>query len=143
MSEKVLKALELRKGEANCAQAVAMVFSEDLGLPLSDIERLCSTLGGGFCAGELCGAMAGAMLVQGLKFGQNSAHDASKKKFAKQKGIALMQRLEQEFGKRRCIDILGIDVNTPQGFLEAKPLIATTCANIISRCIEILEEDSI
>ncbi len=143
MSEKVENALAFKKEGANCAQAVACIFCEEYAISREDMIRLCAPLGGGFCSGEICGAMAGAMLIVGLKYGEGTAHDKEKKALIKQKSSALMRRFQEEFGKVRCLDILGVNVNTPEGLKAAKPLMDTTCIHLITRSVEILEENTI
>ncbi len=142
MSNKVEEAFAFKKEGANCAQAVACTFCEEYGVTRADMVRCCAPLGGGFCAGEICGAMSGAMLILGLKYGENSAANAEQKKLVKEKSSALMRRFQQEFGNVRCIDILGVNINTAEGLAIAKPLMATTCKNIIQKSVEILEENT-
>ena len=63
----------------NCAQAVFSAFSEDYGIDAVTACKIASGLGGGARAGELCGVVSGAILVIGLKYGQQTAADAERK----------------------------------------------------------------
>ncbi len=142
MSKRIEEAFVFKKAGANCAQAVACAFCEEYGIKKDDMARICAPLGGGMGAGEVCGAISGAILIVGLKHADHAIDDSNAKKACRQKTSDLMQRFQQEFGHVRCIDLLGYDVNTLKGFAAAKHLFNTKCKHIIQRTLEILEEDT-
>ena len=58
----------------NCAQAVFCAFAPDFGLALDVAKRLACGLGGGVGRQrEVCGAVTGAVLVLGLRHGEDKA----------------------------------------------------------------------
>jgi C_GCAxxG_C_C family probable redox protein len=58
----------------NCAQAVFCAFAEDFGIDLALAKRLSCGLGGGVGRQrEVCGAVTGAVLVLGLRHGEDKA----------------------------------------------------------------------
>ena len=59
----------------NCAQAVACAFSDVIGLPLEQIAALTGAFGGGFRAGEICGAISGAAIVLGARWPHDDPRD--------------------------------------------------------------------
>ncbi len=92
--------------------------------------------------GEACGAVTGAMLILGLKYGATSATD----KEAKDKTYALCRELVNQFTARnqsiRCKDLLGCDISTPEGYKLAadKMVFRTICPKLVKDAAEILEQ---
>lgn len=56
-----------------CSQAVFKVFCEDFGLPASEAFKIGACFGSGMRQGEVCGACTGALMVLGLKYGDDKA----------------------------------------------------------------------
>lgn len=64
------KAVALFATGLNCAQSVYCAFAEDFGMDAETAAKVSSGLGGGVGRlREVCGAVTGAALVLGLKFG--------------------------------------------------------------------------
>lgn len=105
--------------------------------------RVTCGLGGG-CArlGLTCGALTGAYLVIGLKYGKVKADDND----AKDKTCAIVQELSERFVARNkslnCTELLGCDLGTPEGRQKEKEqnLIVTVCEKVVKDAVEILEE---
>ena len=53
----------------DCSQVVAGAFAEELGITQEEAYKMAAGFGGGMGIGETCGAVVGAMIVLGLKFG--------------------------------------------------------------------------
>ncbi|MBQ3215535.1 MAG: C_GCAxxG_C_C family protein [Oscillospiraceae bacterium] len=102
-----LQAAELFLNGYNCAQAVAVAFSDVTGLSANFSARMASSFGGGMGRmREVCGAVSGMLMVAGLLYGYDSpADDAAKKAH-----YALVQQLAGEFreavGSIVCREIL-------------------------------------
>jgi C_GCAxxG_C_C family probable redox protein len=100
-------------------------------------------LGGG-CArlGLTCGAVTGAYMVIGLKYGKVKADDNE----AKEKTYAFVQEFSERFVERNkslnCTELLGNDLGTPEGHAKVKEqnLIVTVCERLVRDAVEILEE---
>ncbi len=140
MSEKLEKMFAIKKAGANCAQAVACAFCEDYGIKQEDMMRISATLGAGMCVGEVCGAASGAMLIMGLKYGSGNPDDKEARKLSKAKGREFMQRFRDEFGMVRCQNLLGHDINTPEGMELAKDAKKTVCTKTLTTAVNLLEE---
>lgn len=68
------KAVALFATGLNCAQSVYCAFAEDFGMDAETAAKVSSGLGGGVGRlREVCGAVTGAALVLGLKFGPDKA----------------------------------------------------------------------
>ena len=64
----------------NCAQSVALVFADELGMREEDVARMASSFGGGMGKlREVCGAVSGALLVLGILQGYSSPDDSQGK----------------------------------------------------------------
>ncbi|MBQ2364544.1 MAG: C_GCAxxG_C_C family protein, partial [Alistipes sp.] len=64
VEERVERARNNFKAGYNCAQAVAMTFSDVINLPTEDVVRLAASFGGGMGRmREVCGAVSGMSLV--------------------------------------------------------------------------------
>ena len=66
---KAEKAVDLYGKNFNCSQAVLTAFAEDFGLSEKLTLSLGTSFGGGARNGQMCGAVSGALMVLGLKFG--------------------------------------------------------------------------
>lgn len=110
------KALELFNAGFNCSQAVFVAFAPSLGLDAQTALKVASGFGGGMGAlGDTCGAVTGAFMALGLKFGHTDPAD----KAGKQKIYGLVAQLARQFearcGSRMCRGLLGFDLSTPEG----------------------------
>ena len=72
--EKSDKAVELFKTGACCSQAVFCAFAEDFGMDADTAMKVSAGLGGGVGRmREVCGAVTGATLALGMKYGPDKA----------------------------------------------------------------------
>ena len=72
--------VEERFSQVNCAQTVFSLYAEDLGIDEETTLKIASGFGGGMKRGATCGAITGAYMVIGLKFG--NTHNDSEEKLA-------------------------------------------------------------
>ena len=127
----------------SCSQAVLSAFAAEFGLERETALKLASGLGGGMGrTGQTCGAVSGALLALGLKYGSADPQD----KAAKEKTYALVRELIARFKTRNgtalCPELLGYDIGTPEGLqaVRDKGLAATVCAKAVRDAAEILEQ---
>ena len=75
------KAAKLFLEGYNCAQAVAVAYSDLLGLTPEYTAKLASSFGGGFGRlREVCGAVSGMVMVLGALYGYDNADAEEAKK---------------------------------------------------------------
>ena len=92
--------------------------------------------------GEICGAVTGALMVIGLKYGKIEAND----KEAREKTYELVREFVNEFrschGSLVCKELLGYDLSDPQEKEAArkKGLFDTLCSQLVRDATEILEK---
>lgn len=113
------------------------------GLDRDTALRVAGAFGGGMAGtGQTCGAVTGALMVIGLKYGQTQGED----KQAKEKTYALAREFLERFKARNgallCRELLGYDINTPEGMqaIRDKGLFDSLCPRLVANAVEILEE---
>ena len=53
----------------DCSQVVACHFADEMGLSKEQARKVSACFGGGMMCGETCGAVTGALMVIGMKYG--------------------------------------------------------------------------
>ena len=143
MTQKQEIALEAFRTGFNCAQSVISVFVDQLGYNYEQAMQTASGFGGGM--GKLqatCGAATGAFMVIGL-YTSGRYPDISVQKVKNNEIIqAFNKQFMEQMGARKCIDILGVDLNTREGQLkfEEDQLKSKVCEKCVATAVNILEE---
>jgi C_GCAxxG_C_C family probable redox protein len=125
-----------------CSQAVLATFCDSYGLDRNSALKIACGLGSGMRCSEVCGAVSGAVLVIGLKYGHTDAQDRTAKKVCDAKVEEFIRVFTERNRHITCRDILGCDVSTPEGrknAVDAK-LFATVCVDTVAGAATILEE---
>jgi C_GCAxxG_C_C family probable redox protein len=127
----------------NCSQSVFSAFAPELGMDRDLALKVATSFGGGMGRqAETCGAVTGAYLALGLKYGMVNGGDLA----AKEKSYAMVQEFARRFrarcGALDCRDLLGVDISAPGGFqlAQERQLTATRCPLFIRTAAEILDE---
>lgn len=142
MSTKSEIAAELFDSGFNCSQSVLAVFCEQYGLDKETALKMSCGFGGGMRSGEVCGAVSGAVLVIGLKYGQFEADDKASKDACYSKTVEFLDAFRAKNKSVVCRQILGCDISTKEGYAQAQSgnMFKTTCVDMIKSSVEILEE---
>jgi C_GCAxxG_C_C family probable redox protein len=137
------RALTYFKEGFNCSQSVFSAYAVDMGVNCDVALKVAQAFGGGMGQmGETCGAVTGAFMVIGLKYGRTRTDDDE----AKRKTYALVKELAGKFKARNgtimCRELLGCDIGTPEGqrIAKNKDLFSTVCPGFVQDAVEILEE---
>ncbi len=135
------KALELFANGFNCSQAVLTAFAPDFGLDEKLALMLGTQFGGGARNGELCGAVSGALMVLGLKYGHSDASDVQQKSRAYAIAVDYTKRFKEINGSIVCRDLLGYELTKPEenACIKEKNLFAEVCPKMIESAVEVLE----
>lgn len=140
---KVETAISCFKEGFSCSQAVLSAYSDLFGLDRELALKISQPFGGGMAhMGEMCGAVTGAFLVIGLKYGRIKAEDIE----AKEKTYELVQEFVKRFksihGSVNCTELLGFDLGTPEGMklAEEKELFENACPKFVQNAAEIIEQ---
>lgn len=105
----------------NCAQAIVSAFGPQLGLPLEVALKLPLPFGGGIAnTGDTCGAVTGALMVIGLKYGSIDPKDKNAKKKVYKLSKSFMKKFKSRNGAVECRKLLNLDVGSIAGIIKAK-----------------------
>ncbi|MGI6575208.1 MAG: C-GCAxxG-C-C family (seleno)protein [bacterium] len=102
--KKEVTAKEIFNAGANCSEAIWQAFSTHLTEDEQKLgNHLAGGFGGGISAGDICGAIAGGVLVLGLHYGRDPG--AERKKELKELGKKFYQMAQAELGSVYCRDL--------------------------------------
>lgn len=133
MSE-INESVELFENGYVCSQAVFAAFSPNLGLDKQLALKIGACFGSGMRKGEVCGACTGALMVLGLKYGEN-------KEKSNETCEAFLDEFKKENGSYICNDLLGCDISTPEGVKSAveNNLFKEFCPKMVESASKILK----
>lgn len=136
------KAQEYFSNNFNCSQAVFTTFATEMGIDEELALKVATQFGGGARKGEMCGAVSGALMVLGLKYGHCHSDNAEEKAKAYQISEDFMNRFIQKNGTVVCRELLGYDLSKPEDVEKIKELnlFKTTCPEMIRCATELVEE---
>ncbi len=139
---KVEQSADYFKRGFNCSQAVFTTFATEIGMSEEVALKVATQFGGGARKGEMCGAVAGALMVLGLKYGHCHENAPDEKKRAYRIAEEYMNRFIEKQGTVVCRELLGYDVSKPEDMekIAKLNLFQVTCPKMIQCATEILEE---
>lgn len=126
----------------HCSQAVFAAFAPEYGLTEEQALKIGSCFGSGMCKGEVCGAVTGALMVLGLKYGHCRIGDTEGKLKTSRLTCLMMDKFKEENGSYLCRDLLGYDVTQKEEVEKIKELGLFTdfCPKMVESAARILEE---
>ncbi len=137
------KAVKYFNDKFNCSQAVFAAFSPEFGIPETVAFKIACPFGAGMGRmQETCGAVTGAFMVIGLKYGKSNQEE----EHLKQLSYELVNNFTERFKSRnrtiRCRDLIGIDISTKEGLEKARELgiFDTLCVKFVRDAVEIIED---
>ncbi|MHA1525954.1 MAG: C-GCAxxG-C-C family protein [Promethearchaeota archaeon] len=139
----VENAISLFKKGFRCSQAILSTYATQFGLDQELALRLASPFGGGMGSlGNTCGAVTGAIMVLGLKYGHSKVGELKKKEKANQITKDFVEKFKSRNGSIMCKELLNCDISTPEGRNKAieEKLFIEICPNLVRDSAEILEE---
>lgn len=91
----------------NCAQSVLYSFAGELGLDGSAALKIANAFGGGMGRKqEVCGAVSGALMALGLRYGRAEGDGKEKQEATYAKTRELMDAFVAECGTVNCRELL-------------------------------------
>ena len=139
----VENAISLFKKGFRCSQAILSTYATQFGLGQELALRLASPFGGGMGSlGNTCGAVTGAIMVLGLKYGHSKVGELKKKEKANQITKDFVEKFKSRNGSIMCKELLNCDISTPEGRNKAieEKLFIEICPNLVRDSAEILEK---
>jgi C_GCAxxG_C_C family probable redox protein len=114
----------------NCAQSVLHSFADELKIDKNLALKIANGFGGGMARNqEACGAVTGAIMVLGLRYGREEGDDKSKQEDTYKKVQELIAAFREQKGTINCRELLsGCKLLTEEGQKLFKE------NNLIERC---------
>lgn len=124
------KAVELHKNGFNCAQAVACVFAEELGVPEEMIFSACEGFGLGMGGMEAtCGTVSGAVMAAGLKYSCGDTKNPTSKASTYKYTRAIVSEFKEKNSTLVCKELKGVETGQ----------LLRSCPDCIRDAVEIAE----
>jgi C_GCAxxG_C_C family probable redox protein len=137
------EAVALFKQGFNCSQAVLAVFGPDYGLDQGTATRVAQGFGAGVArTDDICGAVSGAIMVIGLRYGGAWADDSA----AREKTYTAVEEFIRDFTQRNnavaYTALLGYNLSDPHQYAEAKELkvFPARCPGFVREAVELVEK---
>jgi len=137
------KAISSFRGDFNCAQSILSSYTTQYGLDRDTALRLATGFGGGM--GRLqntCGAVSGAFMIIGLRYGMGINDDIEAKEKTYQVIREFSDRFQELHGSIICKELLDCDINTPEGkdYYDRNNFFEKKCLQYVKDTAKILEE---
>lgn len=143
MSEKSQQAEEIFRHGYNCAQSVLSVFSKEFGLNRDTGLKLASPFGAGISyMQETCGAVTGALMAIGLKYGKGENGTDQDKMHTYNLSRQFIAEFKKKHGTVCCRELLDeLDMSTPEGMAKIRELdlFRLRCSKFVKDAVEIAE----
>ncbi len=137
------QAKELFLSGYNCAQSVVLSFADDLKFSKELAQKMAAGFGGGMGKlQETCGAVTGAIMILGLLKGEDVNNNDELKASSYGAVKDLIHAFVAEYNTTLCKDLIGCDLNTPEGSAKFKDenIMVTICADCVKKAVEIVED---
>jgi len=130
----------------NCAQSVVSAFSEDMGLQKEHALKLAAGLGAGLnYQGKTCGAVLGAYIILGLRYGTDISNNQEGKLKLRKILDQFSKEFKAEYSSLECREILGLDVSKEEeleqlrkknAFEEICPVVVETASKVLEKILK-------
>ena len=141
MNSKVQQAVEKFEKGFNCSQAILSTYCEQYGLDEKAALKIATGFGGGMHIDGTCGAVTGAFMVLGLKYGNTEENKQLNEK-TYIKVLQCAKKFSDRNGSVKCHDLIDCDITTREGLEIArqKGVFSSICPGVVKDAAEILEE---
>jgi C_GCAxxG_C_C family probable redox protein len=137
-------ALNYFRNKFNCSQAVFTVFGTGQGLSENDCLRVSCAFGGGMGRQQhTCGALTGALMALGMKYGKALGDPEEKKQETYSKARDLFKSFSELNGSVNCKVLLeGLDMNDPDDHkkIMERKLFDINCEKYVTDAVDITEK---
>ncbi len=138
------KAIGYFRNKFNCAQSTFTVFGQDYGLSENDCLKVSCGFGAGMGRQQLtCGAVTGAMMALGMRFGKALNDPEENKSETYNKTRQLFNEFAKINGSTSCRQLLnGLDMNDPDDLeiIKKLGLFQTSCEKYVGDAVRIAEK---
>ncbi len=136
-------ALNYFNGSYNCSQSILATYCESFDIKREQAFRIACPFGGGLAhTGNTCGAVTGALMVIGLKFGTDEKTDINAKEKTYAVSIKFLNDFKERHSTTKCIELIKHDISSEKGMNEARidKVFSRLCPNYITTAVELLDD---
>lgn len=140
---RIEKAISSFRGDFNCAQSIFSSYATEFKVDKDTALRIATGFGGGMGRMQnTCGAVSGAFMVIGLKYGMGKDGDTEARDKTYEVVRDFTNRFQEIHGSINCKELLGCDINTPEGkeFYDQNDFFEKKCFEYVKDSAKILEE---
>lgn len=141
--EKVETACSLFQQGFNCAQALLVAYGAEFSVHREAALKIASGFGGGIAwSGDTCGAVTGALMVLGLRFGSTDP-DREKKELLYVISREFIDRFKSRnsAGSVVCRSLIGFDLRPEEEMPRSeRDVIEKQCPEFVRNAAEIIDE---
>ena len=135
------KAADYHHRGFNCCQSVLAAFSDVTGLSEQASFDAAGGFGAGMQTGEICGAIAGAVMTLGLLHPIDPAQPVPSKKHTGALAKEFQRRFQEKFGDLRCKPLLQKKIEVSDATPVSRDMgLTQRCDILIVTSVEILED---
>ena len=130
------------RNSIHCSQQVLAEWAEELGYTRDEAMRMSAPFGGGMFRGDTCGAVCGAMIAIGMRFGHSQPGDVERNAAMIEKVQAFQSKFIESKGSTICRELVEHDFSK-EGELEKALMngkIFDVCPGFVQEALEILDE---
>jgi C_GCAxxG_C_C family probable redox protein len=143
MSKESDSAVECFMNRFNCSQAVFSSHCEKYGINKEYAYKIGSAFGGGMGhLGEICGAVAGAMMLIGLKYGKYKKDDMDSNNITYKNVKEFTEAFKAKHGSIKCTDLIGFNLSNDDELSKANGsgVFRKICPELVRDAVEIVEK---
>jgi C_GCAxxG_C_C family probable redox protein len=127
----------------NCSQSVLVAFAPELGISINDSLKVACAFGGGMGKQQLtCGAVTGALMALGLKYGKAMEDNEGKKQDTYVLTRQFCEKFKEQFGALNCRELLqNLDMNDPadNALIHDLGLHDSHCTRFVKEAVELVD----
>ena len=129
-------------GSIHCSQIVVKQWAEELGLDEETAVRMAAPFGGGCMEGDICGCVAGALLMIGAEYGHCEAGDTEGNAQVVAKAAEFKEAFASKCGSLICRELIGYDFSKEEERTQAfeSGVLFEKCPNFVNCALELLDE---
>lgn len=127
----------------DCSMIVFSALAEDVGLTEEQALKTAACFGVGMMQGGVCGAVSGAFMAIGLKYGNTKPGDMATKGLCFAKRDEFVAKFKEKYGDVMCQTLChGLDLRNPDDMQKAneQKILSEECPKYCKSAIEIAEK---
>jgi C_GCAxxG_C_C family probable redox protein len=138
------KVVEYFRNKFNCSQSVFTVFGLGYGIPENDCLKISCAFGGGMGRQQhTCGAVTGALMAIGLKYGKGINDTEEKKQLTYSKTREFFEEFIKIHDSTNCRELLdGLNMSDPEDHKKImdRNLFEVKCEKYVADAVRITEK---